>query len=163
MIVAKRQETQTEKHKAELWSSETILQLEEIQEAICTKRSGRKQEMHKWLSDLWTVREGRRSGTDTHFSVAVIMLSIEKSTEVLKKAIYSIEETQSILDLHKTHALWWRKEKENVQNTQRNWCCFTRNIPISFTIQLCLLCKIQIILSCNSFHFRPFCLYYQFL
>ena len=34
----KRQETQAEKHKAELWSRATILQLEEIQVAI--KRSG---------------------------------------------------------------------------------------------------------------------------
>ena len=57
---------------------------------------------------------------DIHFSVAVMMLSIEKSTEVLKEAVYSIEERQRIHDLNKTHALWWRKEKESVQNPQRN-------------------------------------------
>ena len=57
---------------------------------------------------------------DIHFSVAMIMLSIEKSTEVLKEAVYSIEERQRILDLNKTHALWWRKEKESIENTQGN-------------------------------------------
>ena len=43
----KRQETQAEKHKEELWSRETILPLEEIQVAIYIKRSWRKPEMHK--------------------------------------------------------------------------------------------------------------------
>ena len=37
MTVVKRQETQAEKHEAELWSREAILQLEEIQVSI--KRS----------------------------------------------------------------------------------------------------------------------------
>ena len=36
MTVVKRQETQAEKHKAELWSREAISQLEEIQVAIKT-------------------------------------------------------------------------------------------------------------------------------
>ena len=45
MTVVKRQETQAEKHKAELWSRATILQLEEIQVAI--KRSWEQPEMHK--------------------------------------------------------------------------------------------------------------------
>ena len=42
---------------------------------------------------------------DIHFSVAMIMLSIEKSTKVPKEAIYSIEERQRILDLLKSLAL----------------------------------------------------------
>ena len=41
---------------------------------------------------------------DIHFSVAMIMISIEKSLEVPKRAIYSIEETQRILVLLKAHA-----------------------------------------------------------
>ena len=41
---------------------------------------------------------------DTYFSVVVILLLIEKSLEVLKEVVYSIEETQRILVLLKTHA-----------------------------------------------------------
>ena len=98
----KRQETQAEKHKAELWSRATILQLEEIQVAI--KRSG---SSRKCISDcqIFEQFEKEDGEEDIHFSVAMIMLSMEKSTEVLKEAIYSIEERQRILDLNKTHAL----------------------------------------------------------
>ena len=114
------QETQIEKHEAELWTPETILQSEEIQVAI--KRSWRKPEMHKWLLDLWTVPEGWQCGrkTDTLHSCRDYASNWEVDRSTKGSNLLNWRDTKNSWSPQKSCFVMEKRERKSSKYTKKS-------------------------------------------